>query len=129
MAEISRIQQISLVTTSERGVIVPATGVDEEQRKSSLEIIHHALKESLPDQDVRPFLPLQRLSHSPVYVPIIHLQEVEAFQKALSKAITSIVDRWWSDEEARFPARMPVNPNEEEVLKVGNLWLFIHHVG
>lgn len=38
--------------------------------------------------------------------------------EALVTAITDIVRRWWSDVDRRFPQRMPLKAEEEELLKV-----------
>ncbi|CAG8254893.1 unnamed protein product [Penicillium nalgiovense] len=36
---------------------------------------------------------------------------------ALKLAIEDIIKRWWTDEEARFPLRMPLEPEEEDLLR------------
>ena len=39
-------------------------------------------------------------------------------QSALGKAATSIIERWYSDEKAEFPARMPIEEHEDRLLRV-----------
>ncbi|KAK2597432.1 hypothetical protein QQS21_005980 [Conoideocrella luteorostrata] len=53
----------------------------------------------------------------PVLVGKHHLQRMEDIHEALTAAITDIVQRWWSDSDARLPIRMPLEPEEEEHLK------------
>ncbi|KAB8201772.1 IucC family-domain-containing protein [Aspergillus parasiticus] len=37
------------------------------------------------------------------------------FQEALAIALNNIVERWWKDEEANFPNRMPLEPQAEDL--------------
>jgi hypothetical protein len=55
----------------------------------------------------------------PILISKLHQQQLESLHKALTIAINDIVGRWWSDLEARFPERMPLEKEEEELLKVG----------
>ncbi|KAK6712883.1 hypothetical protein SNK03_007292 [Fusarium graminearum] len=57
----------------------------------------------------------------PVLVGEHHQQQMKDLHKALTAAIADIVQRWWSDTDARFPERMPLEPREEELLKVSLL--------
>jgi hypothetical protein len=54
----------------------------------------------------------------PVLVGEHHQQQMQDLHEALTAAITDIVQRWWSDTEARFPERMPLEAREEELLRV-----------
>jgi len=54
----------------------------------------------------------------PVLVGEHHQQQMQDLHAALTAAITDIVQRWWSDTEARFPERMPLEAREEELLQV-----------
>lgn len=54
----------------------------------------------------------------PILVSEHHQQQMQDLHKALTIAIIDIVTRWWSDDEARFPERMPLDAEEEELLKV-----------
>ncbi|KAM0259161.1 hypothetical protein ACHAPA_010895 [Fusarium lateritium] len=53
----------------------------------------------------------------PVLVGRHHQQQLQDLHDALTAAITNIVQRWWSDTNARFPQRMPLEPEEEELLQ------------
>lgn len=47
-----------------------------------------------------------------------HHAKLVELHGALSKAILDIVPRWWSDRDAGFPSRMPLEPDEERLLQV-----------
>ncbi|KAL8942521.1 MAG: hypothetical protein Q9216_001622 [Gyalolechia sp. 2 TL-2023] len=51
----------------------------------------------------------------PLIVPQSQLFRLEKVHQLLSSAVTNIVERWWSDEGAHFPDRMPLEPHEEEI--------------
>ncbi|KAI1035213.1 hypothetical protein LB504_005808 [Fusarium proliferatum] len=64
----------------------------------------------------------------PVLVGRYHQQQLKNLHEALTAAITDVVQRWWSDRDARFPERMPLEAKEEELLQwiegqviIGNL--------
>ena len=54
----------------------------------------------------------------PVLVTKQHQEQLVQLQDALAAAIVDIVDRWWTDGEARFPERMPLKKEEEDLLRV-----------
>jgi len=54
----------------------------------------------------------------PILISKNHQQQLKTLQEALTIAIVDIVDRWWTDRDARFPERMPLEKQEEELLKV-----------
>ena len=60
----------------------------------------------------------QRACPYPIVVPCHRLIQLEHLHRLLSSAVLSIVERWWTDEEARFWERMPVEKPEEDVLRV-----------
>ncbi|KAG5795803.1 hypothetical protein H9Q69_005126 [Fusarium xylarioides] len=64
----------------------------------------------------------------PVLVGRHHHHQLKDLHDALTAAITDVVQRWWSDKDARFPERMPLEAKEEELLQwiegqvtIGNL--------
>ncbi|KAJ4257492.1 hypothetical protein NW762_008616 [Fusarium torreyae] len=72
----------------------------------------------------------------PVLVERHHQVQMRNLHEALTAAITDIVQRWWSDTEARFPERMPLEAEEEELLQwiegqvsIGNLPQFSQCLG
>lgn len=54
----------------------------------------------------------------PILVTRQHEQQISDLHEALVLAIIDIVQRWWQDPIARFPERMPLDPKEEELLRV-----------
>lgn len=54
----------------------------------------------------------------PILISKHHQQQLQDLQEALTSAITDIVQRWWTDRDARFPARLPLEEREEELLQV-----------
>ncbi|PYH86981.1 hypothetical protein BO82DRAFT_396923 [Aspergillus uvarum CBS 121591] len=47
----------------------------------------------------------------------IHQRNVAKLHEALVNELSSIVDTWWTDEQAAFPRRMPLEPHEEDLLR------------
>lgn len=69
-------------------------------------------EKSWPKQVHRAVCPQPILWHSP------HEKQVQVLHEALVLVITNIAERWRVDDEARFPERMPLEPYEEELLRV-----------
>lgn len=55
----------------------------------------------------------------PILVSNQHQEQLAELHEALRIAVTDIVQRWWTDREARFPERMPLENEEEDLLQVG----------
>lgn len=53
----------------------------------------------------------------PILINRHHKRHLEDLHEALTTAITDIVQRWWSDKEAKFPSRMPLAKEEEDLLQ------------
>ncbi|KAJ5608759.1 hypothetical protein N7528_009326 [Penicillium herquei] len=53
----------------------------------------------------------------PVLITERHHEELSELHCALNLAIENIIERWWSDEKAQFPQRMPLEPGEEDLLR------------
>lgn len=60
------------------------------------------------------------LNPHPVLLPKQFLKDLEAFQEALATALDNIIERWWKDKEAKFPSRMPLEPQAEALLQVSS---------
>jgi hypothetical protein len=60
------------------------------------------------------------LSPHPALLPEQFLEDIQAFHKALAIALNNIVERWWTDTEADFPSRMPLEPQVTDLLQVVN---------
>ncbi|KAJ5641479.1 hypothetical protein N7490_005479 [Penicillium lividum] len=57
------------------------------------------------------------MSPRPILVTKEHQEQLSEVHDALTVAVSDIVDRWWTDKEARFPERMPLEKKEEELLR------------
>jgi hypothetical protein len=57
----------------------------------------------------------------PILIGEHHQKQMEVLHESLTAALVDIAQRWFSDEEARFPERMPVEPEEEDLLRVRGL--------
>jgi hypothetical protein len=58
-----------------------------------------------------------RLNPHPFVLPIDFLVRLERFHEALALVLDNIIDRWWKDDEANFPSRMPFEPRVETLLR------------
>lgn len=56
-------------------------------------------------------------SPHPVLISQRHHEELQELHRSLNLAIEDIIERWWTDEEAQFPQRMPLEPQEEDILR------------
>lgn len=54
----------------------------------------------------------------PILVAEHHQQQMQGIHEALTIAIIDVVQRWWADADARFPERMPLEKEEEDILQV-----------
>jgi hypothetical protein len=54
----------------------------------------------------------------PVLTTQRHDDDMRNLHLALKSAIEDIIKRWWTDREARFPLRMPLESEEEDLLRV-----------
>ncbi|KAJ5813642.1 uncharacterized protein N7503_000392 [Penicillium pulvis] len=53
----------------------------------------------------------------PILISPEHQKQVKNLHEGLVLAITDIVERWWTDDVARFPERMPLSESEEDLLR------------
>lgn len=61
----------------------------------------------------------------PILITQQHQQTLKDLHSGLVLALTDIVERWWTDAEARFPERMPLESKEEALLQVGIVQLLL----
>ncbi|RFU73926.1 taurine catabolism dioxygenase [Trichoderma arundinaceum] len=52
-----------------------------------------------------------------IYIHPTLIARFDQIQSALGKVTTNIIERWFSDEEANFLSRMPIDEHEENVLR------------
>jgi hypothetical protein len=84
---------------------------------SDLDVLEQALKR---EAAIWPMDMTKYFSTDASYIPPDHIVRVQRIQVALSKALTSIVNRWYEDEKANFSSRMPLDDHEERLLRVEN---------
>ncbi|KAM3436717.1 hypothetical protein NHJ13734_004959 [Beauveria thailandica] len=53
----------------------------------------------------------------PILISESHCRQLKDLHGALTAAINDIVSRWWKDKAANFPARMPLQEEEEQLLQ------------
>ena len=116
MAEEScKIRQISLGMSIQAGELVDAEKAPEATRMADFHTMQASLLSSCSEWLYNTHL--QGCPY-PMVVPQPQLDSLEKLHALLCSAITNIVERWWTDEEARFPKRMPLESYEEDVLRV-----------
>lgn len=63
----------------------------------------------------------------PILVGSHHERQMRDLHEALTIAISDIIDRWWSDGDARLWERMPLNEDEEDLLKVSDMGILAYN--
>ncbi|EER25309.1 hypothetical protein CPC735_019130 [Coccidioides posadasii C735 delta SOWgp] len=114
-ADRARLQQICFLKTDSEKAVVPlranvAVRAEERQRMES-HLLRQYSRESWPKGFYQAACP------HPILVHPQHYQNIQALHEALVLAITNIVERWWTDSVAKFPERMPLEPQEEDLLR------------
>lgn len=100
------------------------TTTTEEQQQQQLAIFaqehaaHEALLLAKCPPAVWPHGSYRASCPRPILVTRAHCRQLTALHAALAAALNDIVPRWWRDEGAGFPQRMPLAEEEEQLLKV-----------
>ncbi|KAL7939963.1 hypothetical protein V8C42DRAFT_339008 [Trichoderma barbatum] len=107
--------QVDVLESIRRGHSVPVTELttSREQRTQDAETIQDLISAIFPSSQ-------RRGISIPSFQMYLNSNLITTFsntQSALGKAATSIIERWYSDEQAGFPARMPVEEHEDRVLR------------
>lgn len=108
--------QISVSQSVEKKQLVPAYQTFLEQRAQELEEIRRKWAPDLVTMD-GVSQTMGRLSPHAVAVTEAKLEQLETLHLLLSRALVDVVERWFSDEDARLPQRMPLEPHEEKLLR------------
>ncbi|KAL4919460.1 hypothetical protein BDW62DRAFT_216911 [Aspergillus aurantiobrunneus] len=111
-----RMPQICLEASRKAGVPSPATSASYEDRKRSEDDFRSAFLRYLGGQHLLPYF-LKSMCPHPILVPNSFMASLKEFHVALSAAFTNIVQRWVVDEEADLPSRMPLERQEEDILR------------
>ncbi|PWY92176.1 hypothetical protein BO70DRAFT_375932 [Aspergillus heteromorphus CBS 117.55] len=108
----SNIQQICLASTSSPANPISPKAVQKDIQLQQRETFRSHFK-SLTNGCLGN---INNNSPNPLLVPDRFPRDVAKLHEALVIGLTDIVERWWTDEEAAFPCRMPLEPHEEELL-------------
>jgi hypothetical protein len=120
MAPAQRLQQIILSQSSSAGRLThPSEANISLRRKEKIRL--EASLEASCRRSTWPKDSHLACSPHPILIDPQHDAAVRAIHEALVLAITSIVERWWTDSKANFPQRMPLEPQEEALLQVSRL--------
>lgn len=116
MSQTPALQQISLSLSTERNAIAPAAAVSLERRNRDLRTVREAVHRAT-DGDGLSFGLHER--HSPFNICISqrYANHIRNLHRLLNKALINVVERWFSDQEAQFPLRMPLEKHEEDLLR------------
>lgn len=109
------IQQISLSLGVEGGAIAPATATNQARRERDLNTIRQHIHQTLGGP--LPFNLHERHPPFNICITSAFASQVEDIHKLLDRSLIDIVERWFSDEEAEFPSRMPLEKHEEDLLR------------
>lgn len=108
-------QPVSLLGSIRAGQPIPMNDVDLEQAEEDRQTVLRSMPklEHFKSYNMDIIMP-----GSHFYVHRQHLQHTQDLHVALDKAVTDIVERWYSDDKGGFPKRMPLRANEEKFLQV-----------
>jgi hypothetical protein len=109
------IQQVSLSLGVERGAIAPATATNQARRERDLKTVRQSIQQNLGGP--LPFNLHERHPPFNICIPSAFASQVKDIHTLLDRSLVDIVERWFSDEEAGFPGRMPLEKHEEDLLR------------
>lgn len=110
--------QFAVLSSVERGMVVPSIETTLEERKEDEARLRPKLAEVLPKW---PFNWDKRTPPCHIFVPPSALRMLQNLNSALTKASLNIIERWFLDYDAKFPERMPLTSAEERLLRVRSI--------
>ncbi|KAK4139905.1 aerobactin siderophore [Dichotomopilus funicola] len=110
------LRQVSLGASTIPGIFVSPEDAGQDTRVMEDKCIQEALVRNTAPYGQVPRAAVQLNPH-PAVIPMKFLEDLNLFQQALAVALVDLVDRWWTDEEADFPSRMPLEPRAESLLR------------
>lgn len=113
----SRPLQLCLNASKRAGTLVSASDASYEDRKRAQEAYYAVLYQYTGGPANLPYEP-RYMTPDPILISHRFLAELRRFHEALAIALNNIVQRWFTDKEAAFPTRMPLEPHEEDLLQV-----------
>lgn len=115
-------QQICLGASSSKAINTPIE-VGHSERVRDRDAYTASMSKSSP-VSIWPEGSVDSYSHPMLVNVENHIDQIKDLQEALTIAIVNIVGRWW-DPEVDFPSRMPLEPYEEDLLRVSySLYVF-----
>lgn len=109
--------QACLGASKKRGALVRAAKASSEDRKHTWDVHRSVVCQYTAGTEYLA-IPLRYLCPHPVLVSDAFMADLANFHHALALALTNIVQRWFTDKEAAFTTRMPLQYHEEELLQV-----------
>jgi hypothetical protein len=114
--------QICLSASKKSGNLVSAAKSSYEHRKYAEEIYRSIVFQYTSGLTYLPYK-LRYMSPNPIMVSNRFMADLKEFHHALVLALNHIVEHWFSDNEATFSTRMPLESHEERLLQVRDLHL------
>ncbi|KNB08950.1 hypothetical protein FOXG_09634 [Fusarium oxysporum f. sp. lycopersici 4287] len=115
------LMQISVSRSAEEQRLIPAYCSNLARRAKELETFRKHLYADAKGGELS-FGIMERISPHAVAVSHPLFSRLEQLHVLLGRVFVDIVDRWFTDEKARFPERMPLDPSEEELLPMGSVY-------
>jgi len=112
------IEQISVSLSLERNAIAPASSVSPQRCKHERKVVLDDVLQS--NGSPMTFDVHDRMAPFNMCISIRFADHVRGLHRALDKALVDVVQRWYSDKEANFSKRMPLEKHEEDLLE----WIY-----
>jgi len=111
------LRQVSVAASSDAGICISPENTDEATRAMETKYLQDSFVRNVTPYGQPPRRLASQLNSHPAVLPKKFLEDVNIFHEALIIALDDIVDRWWTDKEADFPSRMPLEPRVEKLLR------------
>lgn len=110
-------QQVRIRPEARSHQIVQECSIEESVHVQEQEKFENSLLQRCPAY-LWPGKSYQKACPRPILIEKKHQKQLENLHEALTIAITDIVERWWTDQDAHFYDRMPLELQEENLLRV-----------
>ena len=110
------LMQVSVSRSAEEQRLIPAYCSSLTRRAKELETLRKHIEIDAKGEELS-FGIQSRMSPHAVAVPDDLLSRLTQLHVLLGRVFMDIVDRWFTDEKARFPERMPLDPSEDALLR------------
>jgi hypothetical protein len=109
------LEQISLTLSIEQNIVALATTASKDRQDREAEIIRNYILDEFGGPPA--FNIHERLAPFNICLSRSFAAYVRDVHVLLDRALVDIVGRWFSDEQANFPARMPLERHEEGLIR------------